>query len=100
MYSGTTFQMRSMSFTPPSLPLRKPLYALARLQRSGNVYKLAEVARNEEFSVRFQVELRGPMAEKIVRIADREGNKLSAVGRRLISVGLRHEPGEESSNAA
>ena len=75
MYSGTTFQMRSMSFTPPSLPLRKPLYALARLQRSGNVYKLAEVARNEEFSVRFQVELRGPMAEKIVRIAKELGKE-------------------------
>lgn len=43
---------------------------------------------------RCQVDLTGSLAEKVLRIVEREGNPLSAVCRRLISVGLRHEPEE------
>ena len=49
----------------------------------------------DEGKVQVQVTLTGPPARKVLAIATREGNPLSSVLRRLVSIGLRHE-GEEN----
>ena len=52
------------------------------------------MAKAEDPVVKAQVTLTGAPAEKVLTIAAREGNPLSSVLRRLVSVGLRHEPEE------
>ena len=52
------------------------------------------MAKAEDPVVKAQVTLTGAPAKKVLTIAAREGNPLSSVLRRLVSVGLRHEPEE------
>ena len=46
-------------------------------------------------SLRVMLELRGNSAREVNAIVAREGNAVAAVCRRLISVGLTHEPKPE-----
>ena len=61
---------------------------------SGRVESSKLMAKAEDPVVKAQVTLTGAPAKKVLTIAAREGNPLSSVLRRLVSVGLRHEPEE------
>ena len=76
--------------------MQEPLYATFLLRSWEDSCTLVKMPKTEDGIVRArcQVDLTGSLAEKVLRIVEREGNPLTAVCRRLISVGLRHEPEE------
>jgi hypothetical protein len=57
---------------------------------------MAQTERVEGNTLRVMLELRGNSAREVNAIVAREGNAVAAVCRRLISVGLTHEPKEHA----